>query len=86
MARQQWELFRAGVFARQEDWLKEDCVLGTFDRWRADRPPGAAWRQTRRRWLAYAEAVRAGRMSPSWWFPAREIPGLLERLERQVQA
>ena len=86
MARQQWELFRAGVFARQEDWLKEDCVLGTFDRWRAERPAGAAWRQTKRRWLAYAEAVRAGRMSPSWWFPAREIPALLERLERQVQA
>ena len=86
MARQQWELFRAGVFARQEDWLKEDCVLGTFDRWRADRPAEAAWHETKRRWLAYAEAVRAGRVSPSWWFPAVEIPGLLERLERQVQA
>ena len=86
MARQQWDLFRTGVFARQEDWLKEDCVLGTFDRWRADRPAGAAWRETKRRWLAYAEAVRAGRVSPSWWFPVGEIPGLLERLERQVQA
>ena len=85
MARQQWDLFRAGAFARQEDWLKEDCVLGTFDRWRADRPAGAAWRETKRRWLAYAEAVQAGRISPSWWFPAGEIPVLLERLERQVQ-
>jgi hypothetical protein len=83
MARQQWELFRAGVFAQQEDGLKEDCVLGTFDRWRADCPADAAWRETKRRWLAYAEAVRAGRMAPSWWFPAAEIPGLLERLGRR---
>ena len=84
MARQQWELFRAGVFARQEDWLKEDCVLGTFDRWLADRPANAAWRETQRRWLAYAEAVRAGRVAPSWWFPAEEIPGLLERLGQSL--
>lgn len=80
LARQQWELFRGGDFARQEDWLKEDCVLGTFDRWRVARSAGAAWRETRQRWLAYAEAVQASRMTPSWWFPAEEIPGLLARL------
>lgn len=85
MARQQWELYRAGVFARQEDWLKEDCVLGTFDRWRADCSAEAAWRETKRRWLAYAEAVWAGRISPSWWFPAKEIPGLLERLGQRLE-
>ena len=85
MAQQQWELFRTGVFARQEDWLKEDCVLGTFDRWRADYPEEVAWRATRQRWLDYAEAVRAGRVTPSWWFPAEEIPGLLKRLEQQFQ-
>ena len=86
MARQQWELFTAGVFARQEDWLKEDCVLGTFDRWRTDCPVEAAWGETKRRWLAYAEAVRAGRVAPSWWFPAAEISGLLERLEKRFNA
>ena len=85
MARQQWELFRAGVFARQEDWLKEDCVLGTFDRWRADYLADAAWRETKRQWLAYAEAVRTGRMAPSWWFPAGEIPELLERLGQRLK-
>lgn len=85
MARQQWELFRAGVFARQEDWLKEDCVLGTFDRWLADYPAAAAWRETKRRWLAYAKAVQAGRVTPSWWFPAAEIPSLLERLEQRLK-
>ena len=86
MARQQWELFQAGVFARQEDWLKEDCVLGTFDRWRTDCPVDAAWRETEQRWLAYAEAVRTGHVVPSWWFPAGEIPGLLERLGQRFKA
>ena len=84
MARQQWELFRAGAFARQEDWLKEDCVLGTFDRWRADYPADAAWRETKRQWLAYAEAVQASRLAPSWWCPAAEIPALLERLGQRI--
>ena len=84
MARQQWELFQAGVFARQEDWLKEDCVLGTFDRWRANSPADAAWRETKRRWLAYAEAVQTGHLTPSWWFPAAEIPALLERLGQRI--
>ena len=85
MARQQWELFRAGAFARQEDWLRQDCVLGTFDRWRVGRRAEAAWRETTSRWLAYADAVQAGSAAPSWWFPAAEIPGLLERLGRGLQ-
>ena len=85
MAQQQWELFRAGAYARQEDWLKEDCVLGTFDRWRADDAADTAWRETKQRWLAYAEAVRASRVAPSWWFPAAEIPALLERLEQRLK-
>ena len=85
MARQQWELFRAGDFARQEDWLKEDCVLGTLDRWQADYPADVAWRETKRRWLEYAKAVRGGRVTPSWWFPAEEIPGLLERLGKRLK-
>ena len=85
MARRQWEYFRSGDFARQEDWLKQDCVLGTFDRWRASYPLEAAWRETKGRWLAYADAVQAGRVDPSWWFPAAEIPGLLERLAKSPQ-
>ena len=83
MARRQWEHFRAGAFARQEDWLKQDCVLGTYDRWRASNPVDVAWRETKERWLAYGEAVQEGRIEPSWWFPAPEIPGLLERLQRR---
>ena len=85
MARAQWDLYRTGAFARQEDWLKQDCVLGTFDRWRLSLAPEAAWRETTGRWLAYADAVQAGRTAPSWWFPAAEIPGLLERLGRRLQ-
>jgi hypothetical protein len=84
MARRQWEYFRSGAFVRQEDWLKQDCVFGTFDRWRASYPADAAWRETKGQWLAYAAAVQAGRMEPSWWFPAAEIPGLLERLGQQL--
>ena len=86
MARRQWEHFRAGAFARQEDWLKADCVLGTFDRWRASKAAHAAWGETKGRWLAYAEAVQAGRTEPSWWFAASEIPGLLERLGQQLRS
>ena len=85
MALRQWELYLAGAFARQEDWLKQDCVLGTFDRWRGGCPAEAAWRQTKGRWLAYADAVQAGRVEPSWWFPAHEIAGVLERLGRRLQ-
>ena len=84
MARRQWEHFRTGAFVRQEDWLKQDCVLGTFDRWRASHPTQAAWQETKVRWLAYADAVQASRVEPSWWFPAPEIPGLLEHLEQEL--
>ena len=84
MALRQWEHYRSGEFARQEDWLKEDCVLGTFERWRTNCPAEAAWRETKGRWLAYADAVRAGRIEPSWWFPADEVPGLLERLGQRL--
>ena len=85
LARQQWEHFRAGAFARQEDWLKRDCVLGTFDRWRAGRSTNsAAWRETKEQWLAYANAVTDARAEPSWWFPAAEIPELLEQLAHQL--
>ena len=85
MARRQWAYFRSGAFVRQEDWLKQDCVLGTFDRWLASYPVETAWRETKGRWLAYADAVQAGRVEPSWWFPAAEIPALLERLANDPQ-
>jgi hypothetical protein len=84
LARQQWALSQAGAFARQEDWPKEDCVQATYDRLHAEVPPGPAWQETCRRWLAYAEAVHARRLPPSWWFPAIEIPAVLERLAGDV--
>jgi len=80
LAQQQWTLFQAGAFARQEDWLKEDCVLATYDRRRADSPAACAWRDTCQHWLAYAAAVHSARLPASWWFPAAEIPALLDRL------
>jgi hypothetical protein len=79
-ARQQWALFQSGAFAQQEDWLKEDCLLATYDRWCADLPAERAWQKTRQDWLAYAEAIQAGRLPASWWFPAADIPGVLDRL------
>ena len=79
-AQQQWTLFQSGAFAQQEDWLKEDCLLATYDRWCADFPATLAWQQTRQDWLAYAEAIQAGRLPASWWFPAADIPSLLARL------
>jgi hypothetical protein len=86
LARQQWVLFRQGAFARQEDWLKEDCILATDDFLRAKHPAARAWYHTCRRWQAYARAVRAGRLPPSWWFPAAEVPRVLDRLTRQQQS
>ncbi len=86
LARRQWQLFRQGAFARQEDWLKEDCILATYDRMRAVLPAAVAWRQTCEHWQAYAAAVQAGRLPPSWWFPAAEIPMVLARVGRQYPA
>ena len=79
LAQRQWLLFHTGAFAQQEDWLKEACVLATFDRLRADYPVAVAWRKTCQRWLSYGQAVHSGRLSASWWFPAAEIPCVLDR-------
>jgi hypothetical protein len=83
LAQRQWVLFQNGAFAQQEDWLKEDCVLATYDRWCADYPAVCAWQETCQRWRAYAEAVQIGQLPASWWFPATEIPTVLDRLARQ---
>jgi hypothetical protein len=80
LARQQWRLFQQGALARQEDWLKEDCILATYDRLRADFSAPHAWHETCQRWTAYMTAVQAGHLPPSWWFPATDIPGVLQRL------
>ena len=83
LAQRQWGLFQAGAFAQQEDWLKEDCVLATYDRLRADYPAALAWHETCQHWLAYTDAVHRRRLPASWWFPAAEIPLLLDRLAPQ---
>ena len=83
LAQRQWVLFQNGAFAQQEDWLKEDCVLATYDRWCADYPAARAWQETCQRWRVYAEAVHIGQLPASWWFPATEIPTVLDRLARQ---
>jgi hypothetical protein len=80
LARQQWELFQQGAFAQQEDWLKEDCILATYDRLRADHPAPHAWQHTCDIWTAYAQAVQQGRLPASWWFAAAEIPPRLRQL------
>jgi hypothetical protein len=83
LAQRQWALFQSGAFAQQEDWLKEDCLLATYDRWCTDYPARLAWQQTCQHWLDYAEAVQAGQLPVSWWFPAAEIPTVLNRLASQ---
>lgn len=80
LAQQQWALFQAGAFAQQEDWLKADCILATYDRLRADAPAARAWQQTCQHWLAYAAAVQRGELPASWWFPASEVPHVLNQL------
>ena len=83
LARQQWSLFRQGAFAQQEDWLKADCILATYDHLRDGHAVETAWRETQQRWMAYARAVETGALPPSWWFPAAEIPLLLDQLTAQ---
>jgi hypothetical protein len=83
LVQRQWALFQSGAFAQQEDWLKEDCLLATYDRWCTDYPAGLAWQKTCQHWLDYAEAVQAGQLPASWWFPAAEIPTILDRLAPQ---
>ncbi|ETW94473.1 MAG: hypothetical protein ETSY1_34765 [Candidatus Entotheonella factor] len=80
LAQHQWTLFKQGVFARQEDYLRDDYVLGTYDHLHTEFAPEAAWRETCQRWMAYAEAVQSGAVTPSWWFPASDIPQVLDRL------
>lgn len=82
LAQHQWALFRQGAFARQEDHLKDDYVLATYDHLRAELAAEPAWRETCQRWIAYADAVQSGAAAPSWWFPAPDIPQVLDRLTR----
>jgi hypothetical protein len=83
LAQRQWELFAQGAFAGQEDSLKEDCILATYHHLRRHQSAVSAWRATCQRWQAYAAAVQAHTLPPSWWFPAAEVPLLLARLEQQ---
>jgi hypothetical protein len=80
LATHQWTLFQQGVFTQQEEHLKDDYVLATFDYLRAELAAEPAWRETCQRWMAYAEAVQSGAAAPSWWFPAADIPRVLDRL------
>ncbi|HEY7491450.1 MAG TPA: hypothetical protein VIH59_10125, partial [Candidatus Tectomicrobia bacterium] len=50
---------------------------------RADYPPPLAWSRTHQHWTTYANAVQAGQLPPSWWFPAADIPVVLDRLAQQ---
>jgi hypothetical protein len=83
LARQQWTLFQQGAFAQQEDWLKEDCILGTYDHLQAEDAASDAWQQTCQRWTAYAQAVHNQHLPASWWFPAAEIPAMLCQMALQ---
>ncbi len=80
LAQHQWTLFKQGAFARQEDDLRDDYVLATYDHLHAELAAEPAWRETCQRWRAYAEAVQSGTAAPSWWFPASDIPRVLDRL------
>jgi hypothetical protein len=80
LAHQQWVLFQEGAFARQEDALKQDVILATYDYLRHARAPAAAWQETCRQWMAYADAVEAQTLLPSWWFPAADVPLVLAHL------
>jgi hypothetical protein len=80
LAQQQWSLFQAGAFARQEDGLKQDVILATYDYLRHTQRPEPAWQTTCQYWTAYAKAVEAQRLPPSWWFPAAEVSLVLAHL------
>lgn len=80
LAQQQWSLFQTGAFARQEDDLKRDAILATYDYLRHAQNPTAAWQTTCRYWTAYAAAVETQGLPPSWWFPAAEVPLVLAEL------
>jgi len=83
VARQQWSLFCQDAFAQQEDWLKADCILATYDHLRDGHAAQTAWQETQQRWMAYTHAVETGALPPSWWFPAAEIPRMLDQLTAQ---
>lgn len=80
MANQQWDLFHQGIFSQQEDGLRQDCILATYDGLCADHPTDAAWHYTQAYWTAYADAVTTSRLPPSWWFPAANVRPLLDQL------
>ena len=82
-AQQQWELFDQGVFAQQEDDLKQDCILATYDHLVTENTAEIAWQVTCQHWLSSAQTVQQGELPSSWWFPATEIAPLLNRLEAQ---
>lgn len=84
LAQHQWSLFQQGVFARQEDDLRDDYILATYDHLQVTLAPAPAWRETRQRWLTYAEAVQSGAVDPCWWFPAPAIPRMLDRLTQHL--
>ncbi len=84
LAQHQWALFRQGVFARQEDHLREDYILATYDHLQTTLAPTTAWRETQKRWLAYTEAAQSGAVPPCWWFPAPAIPQILNHLTRHL--
>jgi hypothetical protein len=83
LAHQQWALFQQGVLAQQEDWLKQDCILATYDRIRAEDAMPVAWQRTCQIWTAYTQAVQHGRLPASWWFPAAEVPAMLRQVAQQ---
>lgn len=84
LAQHQWTLFQQGVFAQQEDDLRDDFILATHDHLQTTLAPAPAWRETRQRWLIYAEAVQSDAVPPSWWFPAPAIPHILDRLAQDL--
>ncbi|MBM3224820.1 MAG: hypothetical protein FJZ47_13585 [Candidatus Tectomicrobia bacterium] len=80
LAQRQWRIFQQGGFAQQEDWLRDDCLRGTYESLCAAVPASDAWQETSRRWQAYITAVQSGRLPACWWFPPAEIITRLEQL------